>query len=313
MPMAEDFKGEVLETVTLRFTGTNEDGSDLHELKAVHVAEVLQGLVELTRDFEEAGALGKVVPGGAEILVRPAKEGSFIIEIVRVVQENWEPMVAVGSAAGVPSLSTVIWWATKSARADVQDVEEFSDEEMKITWQDGVVSVVPKPVWKELNKNKRRRRRQLHKIMAAMNDIRVDSLDLGETEPQQPDSDESPQEMVLTRSDYLAVAPTNDVEEHEEVFEAEAQMSAIDFDNPNKWRVKAMGQTRSATVEDEYFLGQVARGLAIRKTDIFTLRMREDTVVKNGRTSKTWTVLVVSKHRRASGDDDTTEAAAPEA
>lgn len=311
--MAEDFKGEVLETVTLRFTGTNEDGSDLHELKAVHVAEVLQGLVELTRDFEEAGALGKVVPGGAEILVRPAKEGSFIIEIVRVVQENWEPMVAVGSAAGVPSLSTVIWWATKSARADVQDVEEFSDEEMKITWQDGVVSVVPKPVWKELNKNKRRRRRQLHKIMAAMNDIRVDSLDLGETEPQQPDSDESPQEMVLTRSDYLAVAPTNDVEEHEEVFEAEAQMSAIDFDNPNKWRVKAMGQTRSATVEDEYFLGQVARGLAIRKTDIFTLRMREDTVVKNGRTSKTWTVLVVSKHRRASGDDDTTEAAAPEA
>lgn len=311
--MAEDFKGEVLETITLRFTGKNPDGSDLHELKAVHVAEVLQGLVELTRDFEDDGALGNVGPQGAEILVRPAKEGSFIIEIVRVVQENWDSMTTVGTAVGIPSVSTVIWWATKSARADVSGFEELPNGNMKVTWQDDTVYEVPKPVWKALNKNKKRRKKQLHKLMAAMSDTRVDGLDLGETAPQPLGSTDPPQEMVLTRSDYFAVAPTNEFEEHEEIFETEAQMSAIDFDNPNKWRVKAMGQTRSATVEDEYFLGQVGRGLAIRKTDIFTLRMREDTVIKNGRTSKTWTVLVVSKHRRASGDDDTAESATPEA
>ena len=82
-------------------------------------------------------------------------------------------------------------------------------------------------------------------------------------------------------------------------------MSAIDFDNPTRWRVKTKATTRAATVEDENFLGRVANGLAIRKSDIFRLRVREDTVEKNGRTRRTWTVLGVESYRRAAHDDDT--------
>jgi len=82
-------------------------------------------------------------------------------------------------------------------------------------------------------------------------------------------------------------------------------MSAIDFDNPTRWRVKTKDATRAATVEDGDFLGRVANGLAIRKSDIFKLRVREDTVEKNGRTRRTWTVLEVESYRRAAHDDDT--------
>lgn len=311
--MAEDFKGEVLETLTLRFTGENEDGSALHELKAVHVAEVLQGLVELTRDFEKAGALGADGPSGAEILVRPAKEGSFIIEIVRLAIENQEAVAAIGASTGIPTLSNVIWWATKSARAELKDYERQDNGMVKVIWQDDTVQEVPEAAFNELQKRTRRRKKQLKQIMAPMNDMRVDSLELTEPASQESDSEAPPTKKVLTRGDYIAVTPTDEVQETEDIFETEAQMSAINFDDPHKWRVKAKGETRNATVEDEYFLRRVASGLAIRKTDIFTLRMREDTVVKNGRSSKTWTVLVVSGHRRASGDDDTEATAQTEA
>lgn len=301
--MASHFEGEIADSLTLRFTGKNEDGSNLHELKAAHVAEVLQGLVELTRDFEKAGVLGADGPLGSEILVRPAKEGSFVIEIVRIVQENWEPMVAVGTAVGIPSISNVIWWATKSMRADVKDFVELDNGNMKVTWQDDTATEVPMPAWKELNKNKRRRKKQLHKILAPMNDLRVEELDLGAHELTTDMPEDQPKQMVLTRADYFAVAPTDEIEEKENIFETEAQMSAINFDDPTKWRVSANGQTRNATVEDEEFLRRVESGLAIRKTDIFRLRMREDTVIKNGHRSTTWTVLGVNDHRRASDDD----------
>lgn len=78
----------------------------------------------------------------------------------------------------------------------------------------------------------------------------------------------------------------------------------IDFDNPTRWRVKTGGRSRAATVEDQEFLGRVANGLAIRKSDIFRLSVREDTVEKNGRTKRTWTVLKVEGHRRAADDGD---------
>ena len=311
--MAEDLKGEVLETLTLRFTGADEDGSKLHELKAVHVAEVLQGLVELTRDFEKAGALGTDGPDGAEILVRPAKEGSFIIEVVRIVEENPELLKDAAKIAGIPSLGTIIWWATKNFRAGVKDFDYLENGNVKVSWQDGTSQEVPKPAWDELQKRKRRRKKQLHQILAPMNDTRVAELDLGTTEPSGDDEQSEPKDIVLTRSDYFAVVPTDEVEETQNIFETEAQMSAIDFDNPHRWRVKTPEQTRTATVEDEYFLSRVAKGLAIRSTDIFRLRIREDTVVKNGHRSTAWTVLVVSTHRRASSDDNAEGTPATEA
>ncbi|GFG83338.1 hypothetical protein [Mycolicibacter algericus] len=44
----------IVDSLTLRFTGENGDGADLHELRAAHVADVLLGLVGLTSDFDKA-------------------------------------------------------------------------------------------------------------------------------------------------------------------------------------------------------------------------------------------------------------------
>lgn len=75
-------------------------------------------------------------------------------------------------------------------------------------------------------------------------------------------------------------------------------MSAIDFDDPTKWKVRTKDEKRNATVEDEEFLGRVAGGLPIRKSDIFRLHIRQDSVRKNGRTRTKWTVLTVESHKR---------------
>lgn len=109
---------------------------------------------------------------------------------------------------------------------------------------------------------------------------------------------------TLERPDYDAVKPDDEIEESQSIFDVEAQMSAIDFDNADKWRVKTVDGTRTATVQDDDFLGRVAAGLAIRKSDIFRLRVREDTIEKNGRTSRKWTVLKVESFRRGAHDGD---------
>lgn len=304
--MATDPSAGIVDSLTLRFTGVNEDGTDLHELRAAHVAEVLQGLVALSSDFDRAGVFLDEGPAHSEILVRPAEEGSFLIEVVRVVTENWETVTVVGAAAGVPSLAQVIWWATKSARAGVKDFTHLDNDTVKVVWQDDTAQEVPVAAWNELQKRDRRRKKQLRQIMAPLSDERVSALDVAATPDQVDESvdEATPDTYVLTKPDYDAVRPEDDVEEHQELFEVEAQMSAIDFDDPSKWKVKTREKTRTATVEDTAFLARVAGGLAIRKADIFRLRIREDSVKKNGRTRTVWTVLRVENHRRSAGDDD---------
>lgn len=76
-----------VDSLKLRFAGEEGDGNALHELRASHVAEVLQGLVGLSSDFAKAGAFGDS-PVSAEVLVRPRREGSFVIEVIRTVHEN---------------------------------------------------------------------------------------------------------------------------------------------------------------------------------------------------------------------------------
>jgi hypothetical protein len=245
-------------------------------------------------------------PTGSEVLVRPAEKGSFLIEVVRVVAENWAPIAAVGTSVGVPSLATVLWWATKSVRAGVKDFDRLDNGMVKVVWQDDTAEEIPAAAWEELNKRQPRRKKQLRQIMAPLADPRVEVLGVA-TEPQTaPASEGGAADALyeLTKPDYDASKPTDEVEEAQNIFEVEAQMSAIDFDDPTKWKVKARGTTRSATVEDSSFLQQVAGGMAIRKADIFRLRIREDSVTKNGRTRTHWTVLRVENHRRSAGDND---------
>ncbi|GEP32736.1 hypothetical protein NSZ01_05040 [Nocardioides szechwanensis] len=293
---------EVVDSLTLRFVGEEEDGTELHELRAAHVAEVLQGVVELASDFSKAGAFGD--GPSAEVLVRPAQEGSFLMEVVRLTEDY--PVLSAAALSLPPSLSTILFWATKSIRAAPSDFEYLENGNVKVTWQDNTVSEVPRDAWSELNKRKRRRKKQLRQIMAPLSDKRVSSIEVGAQDPPAPD-EKVPQveaDFVLGKPDYDAARPEDEVEETSSVFETEAQMSAIDFDNADKWRVRTKEANRSATVKDDDFLGRISNSLAIRKSDIFRLKIREDVTVKNGRSRTEWTVVEVLSHRRAAHDDD---------
>jgi len=123
----------VVDSLTLRFEGKAEDGSAIHELRAAHVADVLLGLVGITSDFDKAGVFHEDGPAGSEVLVRPAKEGSFLIEVIRVagdaiVLADYAVTVAndflqangpIIGVTGIPTIGTIITLATKSARAEV--------------------------------------------------------------------------------------------------------------------------------------------------------------------------------------------------
>ena len=137
----------VVDTLTLRFVGTDKDGTALHELRAAHVAEVLQGIVGITSDFSKAGAFGDG-PGGSEVLVRPAREGSFIIEVIRAMEDH--PVTTGTIVTTVPGLASVIFWATKSMRADVSDFEYLDNDMVKVSFQDNTVEEVPRAAWDEL-------------------------------------------------------------------------------------------------------------------------------------------------------------------
>ncbi|WP_082481731.1 hypothetical protein [Rathayibacter sp. Leaf299] len=294
--------GTVADSLTLRFDGEEANGDKLHELRASHVAEVLQGIVGLTSDFDKAGVFDADGPAGSEILVRPAQEGSFLIEVVRVVSDSVAAVSDTSGALGIPTVGAIIYWATKSARADVKDYEHLDNGQVKIIWQDDTVDEVPAKAWQELKVRKRRRKKHLRQIMAPLSDARVTSLDVA-LEPT-PTGQETPEVLILDRAAYEAVKPQDDVEEIEETFEREARMSAIDFDDATRWKVKTREVTRGAAVEDAAFLKKVAEGLAIRKDDIFNLRIRENRTITNGSSRSTWTVLKVTSHRRAAGDDD---------
>jgi len=209
---------------------------------------------------------------------------------------------------GAPSLSQVIWWATRSARADVKDFTHLESGNVKVTWQDDTSEEVPLTAWTELNKRKKRRKKYLRQIMTPLSDSRMTSLKVSDGEVDKTstgaDDDQDATSFTLTRPDYNAMRPEDEVKETNDVFETEAQMSAIDFDDNTKWKVKTATERRLATVEDHAFLRRVAAGLAISADDIFRLRIRRDTVEKNGRTKTSWTVLEVESHRKAARDND---------
>lgn len=290
-----------VDSLTLRFTGDGGGGGELHELRAAHVAEVLEGLVGLASDFSKAGAFGHDEIA-SEVLVRPAQEGSFVLEVVRVVTEHVGTVEAAATALGVPPLGVVLHWATKSIRAEVQDFEHLENGNVKVVWQDETAEEIPREAWEELNKRKRRRKKQLRQIMAPLSDERVDELEVREQSDAGFSPDTQP-DYTLVREDYDAVVLEDEESEEFEITDVEAQMAAIDFDDPEKWKVKTVDGTRIAKVEDTQFLDRVAAGLAIRRTDIFNLKVRIATITKNGRTRTKWTVLEVKGHRRAVHDD----------
>ena len=295
--------------LTLRFTGRNEDETALQELRAEHVSDVLEGISELVQDFDKAGAFHNMGPTSRDLFVRPAKEGSFIIELVQIVvnsplaeaaaENPWE----VSTALGLPSVSTIIWSATRIFRDQLKDFEYLDNGNVKVLWRDDTASELTPAVWEELNKRSRRRKKQLCKIMRPMDDARVNELEATSS----VDRDNDPK-VKLTRQDYDVVKPSEEETEAFDIFDIQGQLSAIDFDDPDRWKIKTRIATRVATVEDEAFLEEVAHGLNLNKTDTYDLKIREDRVTKNGRTATKWTILKIQKE----GESHDTERSEPD-
>ena len=62
---------------------------------------------------------------------------------------------------GAPTLGGALLWATKGVRATPKDFTDLPNGNVKVTWSDDTVDEVPRRAWEELNKRKRRRKKQL--------------------------------------------------------------------------------------------------------------------------------------------------------
>lgn len=142
---------------------------------------MLQGLVEFTGQMAAAGLFGDGIP--PEVRVRPTQEGSFIIEAVL----HWtaaNPEVAAGvvmpPAAG---LVVALRAAVRRLRAAPSDFDYLPNGNVKIRWGDETVDEVPQGVWNELNKNRRRRKRTLRKLLGPLGHD-ADRLEVRDGAPQ---------------------------------------------------------------------------------------------------------------------------------
>jgi len=285
----------------------DEEGK-LNSLRAEELAQALQGLSELVSDYARAGALGEGPP--PEVRIEPTKEGSFIVEAYLSWGLDWETTANIITTVAPPTggLSWLISTATKSMRAKPADVQYLDDGRVNLTWTDGETQVIPGAAWEELNRESRRKRRkkQLRKIMAPLSDD-ADVLEIRSGTDAEV-STEDP-EFVATKDDYrVAVQETPDTEESTDVFDTEVQVEALDFTTDGKWRIRLAGGSRQAFMDDEEFRKKIDGGLPISKEDTFRMQIRVDSVMKNERRRNEYTIEKVLKHTRRSDDDDDTSA-----
>lgn len=289
--------------VQLRFS--DEEGN-ISDINAAQMAESLLGIVELSSQMARAGLYGEGIP--PEIRVRPPVEGSFIIEaIVQWSADNPEGAWTIASTAGA-GLTQAINVGLKVFRgATVTQWEDLPNGDVKLIWRNGdTPSQVPGPVWKELQKGKRQTRRALSKILAPMGS-EADRVEIRDGNASETTGEilESPPEAVASMDDYrIVVAQTDDISEKISEFDVEAKLRSIDFRRGEKWRIQTVEGMRGATMEDEEFLLQIDRGMALHKNDIFEVTIHEVQTTKNGRTSKVWSITKAILKRRGADDDD---------
>lgn len=286
--------------VQLRFS---DEAGRVHDLNAAEMAETLQGLVEFTSQMAKAGLFGDGPP--PELRVRPPQEGSFILEaVLQWAGENPEGTVGYALAAG-GALAQGINMGLKRLRGEEpKDFELLDNGDVKVIWPNDRVNQVPAKVWDQLQATKKPTRKALRKLMAPLSDD-ADSLEVrdGTVDETTDDILRSEPEVVASRSDYrTAVVEPDDTSENVSTFEAEAQLTSIDFRPGEKWRIKTLDGTRQAMMEDEEFLRQVDKGMALHKNDIFDVTIREVSTNKNGRTTRDWSLIKVNRKRR--GEDD---------
>ncbi|WP_402843821.1 hypothetical protein [Microbacterium sp. GXS0129] len=312
--------------VQLRFV---DEDNNVHDIGASDLAQVLEGLIALTSELTKAGEFGD---GAApRIRIRAPKEGSFVIEAIAWVNANpigaaGLTVATLGASAAAKSfgadagkaISQAIGAGIRSLRGHKPiDFEYLDNGDVKVTWSDNVVSELRRESWNKLQEMKRPTRQALSKIMAPLN-TDADVLEVRDASVTETTEEilQSPADAVAIRTDYLtAIQETEKPWEDVRFFDTEAVLSAIDFENTAKWRVKTTNDgTRTATIEDAQFLRGLDHGEAIHKNDIFWLRVRETTTKEPGRNIRTeWAVIEVTRTKRGDTDGDATNDTTPSA
>lgn len=293
---------ELIEDGVVQLRFADENGA-VQDLIAAEVIEVLQGLVEFTSDMAKRGLFGD--GHEPEVRVRPAKEGSFILEaVIAWVAENPEAAVGTFITASAAVTQAINVGFKKIRGQEPSNFEHLDNGNVKVQWPGNKVNEVPRPVWDRLNAMKRPTRSALRKLLTPLGDeaqtLEVRDGALGDSTATvlatEPDA-------VATRADYREVAAEHDdVEESTRTFETEARLQSIDFRPGEKWRVETIAGNRLATMEDDEFMLDLDRGAAIHKDDIFVLEIRENRTTKNERTTTEWAVSRVIRRRRG-GDN----------
>lgn len=290
--------------VQLRFS---DEAGNIHDINAAEMAEALQGLVSFTSDMAKSGLFGDGVP--PEVRVRPPHEGSFIVEAV-LMWAGENPEGAIGSAvtAGGALVQALNIGIKKLRGDDLTDFEYLDNGDVKLNWKAGKVDQIPSQVWDRLRVMKRPTRKSLRNIMAPLSDD-VDYLEVREGAANESTAEvlESDPAMIVDRTDYrIAAAEINEVDEEIETFEAEATLKGIDFRPGEKWFIQTVYGSRRATMDDNEFALELDRGMALHKRDLFDVTIREVRTIKNGRTTREWSLIKVVRKRRG-GDDDNDE------
>lgn len=289
-------------SLQLRFM---DDEGKLHSLNATQMAEVLEGLVSLVGELAKARAFGDGPP--PEVRVEPPKEGSFVIGVLLDWYYSLDGQAQVMWNLGTAGiLGQAINVGTKTFRAEVTNYDRLENGLVKLHFSDSSVAEVSEEVWRALNKSQRRTKKNLRKVMAPLGG-EADAVEITAT-PRAATEDAPATEAFavrMERDDYRAVAhDENEVQERVRTFEGEGQLTSVDFTSAEKWRVSMSEGRRGATVEDSDFLERLNQGLALRKDDIFWLKIREESEVKNGRLSRNWFIENVEWRRRGGDDDD---------
>ncbi|MEE6295222.1 hypothetical protein [Georgenia wangjunii] len=286
-----------------------DEQGEYHDINARDLAEVLQGLTTLVSDSAKAGVFGEGPP--PEVRVRPLKEGSVAVEaVLQWAVDNPEyGAIGLGGIFGGAgwALKVFIGAAIKRLRGRPEAVEQLDSGSYLVTWPGGSVEEVPEDVWKILNKPSKRTRKAMAQLQAPMSE----DASFMEVRAADRDADsrailETPTDVRAEKRDYYAAAATEPERDPLEVTheDIEAQLGAINFRDPTKWQVAALGRTKKATIADEKFLASVERGTQYGKNDIFRVTLVETTQVREGRNRIDWTLTKVVRTRRGADDDE---------
>lgn len=287
--------------VQLRFS---DDEGKVKDINAAEMAEALQGLVAFTSDMAKHGLFGDGMP--PELRVRPPKEGSFVIEtMLQWAAENPEGAFGMTVTSG-GLLGQAIRVGFSRLRGDkVADFDYLDNGNVKIKWQQGAVQEISQAAWNRLQDMKRPTRQALRNLTAPLSDD-VDTLEIREGTPENSTDEvlESTPVFTASRDDFRAAnTAVDEIDEYTDTFDTEAMLKGIDFRPGEKWFIQTPLGSRRASMDDPNFEARLEAGLSLNKHDIFDVTIHESRTVKNGRTTREWSLVKVVRKQQGGGDD----------